>query len=288
MRTPSRLRPMLQPIPILAATAVFTLSACGGADPAPVEDVADAAPATAAPVSDDGDLPLPVAPDTPDGHDGDDDSAPPVADDDADRPDHTGSDDAGFTVEPEGQELALVGNDTVEVLYTLDPEGESFFAAAAVRPGSTRTDMTVVVITHAEGMYDLRWLEVRDGEVGDLELFPAAYRMRPDLPAYEGVVPTVAWSPDANSIAWFEPGDDGAVLRTVGWRDGPGTGDTADDNASWGIEGAPAVLQARTWDVAHSDGSQTLLTAEDAAGGTYRLQLERQADGAWAYHGFAG
>ena len=205
-----------------------------------------------------------------------------------DRPHDTSADDAGFTVEPEGQELALVGNDTVEILYTLDPEGESFFASAAVRPGSTRDDMIVVAITHAEGMYDLRWLEVVGGQVGELHIFPEAYRMVSDVSAYDGSIPAVVWSPDGDTIAWFEPGDDGTVLRTVGWSQGPGTGDDADDNASWVVDGTSTVLRARSWEVAHSDGSHTLLNAEDAGGTTYRLQLERQADGAWAYHGLEG
>lgn len=85
--------------------------------------------------------------------------------------------------------------------------------------------------------------------------------MRPDLAAQQELVPT------------------------VGWDGGPGTGRTADDNASWGVEGAPAILQASAWEVAHSDRSHTVLTAESQHGESFRIQLERQGDGAWAYRG---
>lgn len=278
--------------------ATLMLTACGGEDTdvtaAPITDVQTGQDGS----GDGAEVPTPQRGNDPavpaDSRDAPQDDAPQddapqgVAPQDEDRPDHIGSDPGGFRVEPEGQELALVGNDTVEVLYTLDPAGESFFVSAAVMPGSTRQDMTVVTISQAEGMYELRWLEVSGGQVGELEAFPAAYQLIADVVAYEGVAPTVVWSPDAKSVGWFDPGDDEAVLRTVGWSDGPGTGRPADDNASWGIEQAPAVLQARAWEVAHSDGSQTILTAEDAEGASYRLHLERQGDGALAYHGLAG
>lgn len=273
---------MIRTMPLLLAGTALVLTACGGGTPNGDTDTA-APPPAESPAgntgTNDAAAPVPVTDATP--------AAPAEDTASEDRPDHTGTYPDGFTVEPEGQELALVGDDHVEVLYTLPDEGESVFRAAAVRPGSTRDDMTVVVVTSAEGMYDLRWLEIRDGQVGELRSFPDAYRMRPDLAARQALVPTVVWSPDGNTIAWVEPGDDGAVLRTVGWHAGPGTGRTADDNASFGLEGAPAVLQARSWEVAHSDGSQTVLTAESETGEGFRIQLERQADGAWAYHGLA-
>lgn len=279
---------MKSSLSLLLAATVFVVAACGDAPETEVTAAPGTDSAPTATARETEDAASPAADEATDTADSTDESADAPRDDAEDRPEHTGTYPDGFTVEPEGQELALVGNDHIEVLYTLDPEGGSVFRAAAVRPGSTRDDMTVVVVTSAEGMYDLRWLEVRDGEVGDLELFPSAHRMASNIASRQDLVPTVVWSPDGNSIAWIEPGEDAALLRTVGWSYGPGTGRTADDNAGFGIEGAPAVLQAHSWDVAHSDGSQTILTADSADGGTFELRLERQTDGGWAYHGLAG
>ncbi|MBW3620902.1 MAG: hypothetical protein KY461_11700 [Actinobacteria bacterium] len=189
---------------------------------------------------------------------------------------------ADFTVEPEGQELALVGPSGVEVLYTLPDEGESVFRAAALRPGSTRDDMVVVVVTSAEGMYDLRWLDVTDGEVGELEVFPQEYNLPSDSMSRQELVPVPVWSPDGRSVGWVVPAEDrdAATLRTVGWSDGPGTGDPADDNAAFDLEIGSSQAQALHWTA--GEGSRSVLQVMAADGTVFDVHLERQGDGALA------
>lgn len=189
---------------------------------------------------------------------------------------------ADFTVEPEGQELVLVGGSSAEVLSTLPEEGGSVFRAAALRPGSTREDMTVVVVTSAEGTYDLRWLEVTGGEVGELEVFPERYNLPSDVMSRMELVPVPVWSPDGRSLGWVLPAEDGdaATLRTVGWSDGPGTGEPADDNASFGLGIGSSEAQARGWTA--GDDGRSVLRVETAAGDAFDVHLERQGDGALA------
>ncbi len=239
----------------LVAGATLTLTACGGAatDPAASPGTSEpAAPAT--PTEDAG---APATPDT--------QPAP-------------GAEDTAIDVRPEGQELVLTAGSSTTILWTLPDEGESVFRSAAVRPGSTADDLTVVVVTSAEGTYDLRWLAVVDGQPGELTLFPEAYRIAADAGTMADA-PTLVWSPDGRSIAWLEPGEGGPTLRTVGWADGPGTGDTADDNASFVLDGVPADAHAVAWT---DEGDTIDLRVETADGMAYTAVMERQADGALA------
>ena len=259
----------------LAAAVALTLSACGGTESADVGGDVPAEPTTPAT-----DVPATDGPTT----DGPTTSEPaaPVTEEPTEDVRPTAPADPGFTVEPEGQELALVGGSNIEVLYTLPDEGESVFRAAALRPGATRDDMTVVVVTSAEGMYDLRWLEVTDGEVGELQVFPEQYNLPSDLMSRMELVPVPVWSPDGQSLGWVVPAEDSdaATLRTVGWSDGPGTGDTADDNAGFALEIGSSEAQARDWTA--DDVGRSVLRVETAAGEAFDVHLERQGDGALA------
>ena len=200
----------------------------------------------------------------------------------ADEP-STPTDDAP-TVEavPEGQELLLRDADgEVEVIYTLDPTGESFFVSAAARPGSTSDDATIVTITQAEGMYDLRWLEIIDGDVGELAVADSPYRPASEMTPVDGIGPAVAWSPGGGSVGWIEwnaAGD--TTLRTFGWSDGPGTGADATDNAAFGVEPIPAGSRIMAWTA--TDGAMSRIDVSGPDGSPWTITIERQGDGALA------
>lgn len=183
---------------------------------------------------------------------------------------------------PEGQELLLrTADGEVEVVATLDPEGESSFVSAATRPGSTARNATIVAMTRAEGMYDLRWLEIVDGEPGELTLFEEPYRPAGDLAPVDDVDPAVAWSPNGGFIAWTEwDGGGRTTLRTIGWDDGPGTGDDATDNAAFGIQPVPAGSRIQTWTAV--DKSSSRITLAGPEGDTWTVAVRQQPDGALA------
>lgn len=252
------------------------LAACGAGEAGPV-DVGDS-PGQTAPATD-----APGAPDSADEDAAAADGQTP-ADDTADDTAADGGTTQDFHVRPEGQELVLEVDGHVSVLATLPDDGESVFRYAAVRPGGDSQDLVVVAVTSAEGTYDLRWLEVIGGEPGELKLFGDAYDLSDGTDeAFGERVPTLVWSPDGASLAWLEPVEDGAMLRTIGWSYGPGTGDPADDNASFGLEDVPAAADAVSWDA--SAGQDSVIVAEAAGGDRFDIVLERQGDGALALKG---
>lgn len=244
-------------LPAAGLTALLVLSACGDGDgvtePSPDSTVTPmSAPDTAGP-TDEGTITSP-----------------------------TGALDEAVEAVPEGQELLLRdASGDVQVVHTLDPEGESFFVAAAARPGSTARDATIVTVTRAEGTYDLRWLEISEGEPGDLRLFEQPYRPATDMAPVDDVGPNVAWAPGGDFVAWIEWGaDGGTTLRTVGWDEGPGTGDEATDNAAFGVEPVPAGSRIESWTAAGDDRFEIEVLSPGA--GAWTITVERQADGALA------
>ncbi|WP_052666060.1 hypothetical protein [Nitriliruptor alkaliphilus] len=152
---------------------------------------------------------------------------------------------------------------------------------AAVRPGSTPDDLTVVVARTSEGLTDLRWIEVAGGEVLETPMFQDAYA--PLGATDPGVrLNGLAWTPDGSKLLWMERHDDGpATLRTIGWDGGPGTGDTATDNASFE---APFAFDAGLVDVLDVGGGRLVarFASQDDNRGWYRWVLEVQGDGALA------
>ncbi len=183
---------------------------------------------------------------------------------------------------PAGRELHLrTPGSRIETIYTLDPRGESVFVSASVRPGGTVDEATVVTVTQAEGVYDLRWIEISAGVPGELRLFDEPYRPTSDMTPIDEAGPTVAWAPDGRSIGWIEWSADGeTTLRTVGWRDGPGTGDTATDNAAFGVAPIPAGARIRAWTATGAATSRIDVAGPD--GRAWSISVERQGDGALA------
>lgn len=157
------------------------------------------------------------------------------------------------------------------------------FVAAALRPGSTEENATIVaIIAMGDGDgYAFRWLATGGGEPERLQPFPPRFRGMIRLPTREGTDPSITWTPDAASIAvmgWTEEGV--ASLLTVGWDDGPGTGEPATDNASFVLEPVPAGSRIVAWrQIAPATWHAEL---ESVDGARWILLVERQADGALA------
>lgn len=236
----------------------------------------------------------PAPPVEPDG-DATDDAVPDeAAPDDAEDPAPTGPADPDALptgddtlLIADGGELRLVGPAGDEALVTLPAEGGSSVAGIAVRPGSTPDDLTAAVLTRAEGMWDLRELRVVDGDA-TVEVFDEGYRPgRGGGPAGEGLaVRGPVWSPDGTSLAWLESGTAGVWLQTIGWADGPGTGEGATDNAQWEV-GDVLPMGSIPNDWVEADGNSTALraTTPDNDEGWYLIRLDRQADDAWVLAG---
>ncbi|MFA9447137.1 hypothetical protein [Egicoccus sp. AB-alg6-2] len=188
------------------------------------------------------------------------------------------------------KDLVLHGPDGEQVLYTLPDEGESSFRSVAVRPGSTVDDLTIVGLHLAEGGHDFRTYRFVDGELS------VEYWDRQDLQpgfgggAGDGVAAFgPVWHPAGDKLAWIEMGTGGMPhLRIIGWTDaGPGTGDTADDNASWPLEQYEGVaLEPVDW--VEIDGpvrTGIRAVAEDATTEWVAIPIEIQGDNAPALTG---
>lgn len=219
---------------------------------------------------------------------------PQATDEPAPSPTTTADPDA--TVAPshlvvtDGTSIDLVtrSGDVVRNLVTLASEGESSVTDLAVRPGSSSGDLTVVFAAEAEGMVDLRYVTVRDGEVSGPEHLSAPYQVS------EGTVPGMlapVFSPDGRHLAWLEfpqgEPQQSARLRTIGWTDdGPGTGRTADDHADFELEAIdttwPVTLEDWIWDEVAEDGTARGELRAVGPAGLYHIDIERQGDGALA------
>jgi hypothetical protein len=188
------------------------------------------------------------------------------------------------------RELYVLRDGERELLYQFDPEGEARIIEVAVRPGSTVGDLTAVVLTAAEGMMDLRVLEVVDGQVtGAAEPLEGQYAPglgREDRSSFSITGPV--WYEDGSSLAWLEFDGQDTELRVIGWdEDGPGTGDPATDNAAFVLDDAPegVRLLPSVWvaSVDAPDGhTEIRATRDEATDGWYAIPLRRQGDGAWS------
>jgi|GEM_PF-3778858 len=183
----------------------------------------------------------------------------------------------------DGNELVLLTREEAITLVELPEEGHSTFLSVAVRPGSTLDDLTVVTTTTAEGFEDIRWTRVVDGEVLVAhEAFEGPYAPAAADSDAAWVSPVV-WSPDGGSVAWFDHTPEGTTLRTVGWDDGPGTGDPADDNAAFELtDDLPSGATLDDWHEVHDTRSQIRGSLPESVDGWFAIPIERQADGALA------
>lgn len=195
-------------------------------------------------------------------------------------------------------ELSLVVPDgATRVLMDWPDDYEFKPARAEVRPGSTVDDLIAVILTAGEGETELGWVEVRGGEVLPYQRFPDRYQMQHPLDGASVTVPL--WSPDGAYLAWIEEltdesyrstGDFG--LRIIGWSDGPGTGSTATDNTSFGLEAYEGVgiedlvLDQWIWN-SDDEGMLTFRYARQGRVGTASSTVGRQPDGAITYDGDA-
>lgn len=226
-------------------------------------------------------------PDGPTGTEGDDDAGPGTDPEAAAIP--------GYAVATDGRSIVLIDLAAAqdpdapvapEELYSLPEEGEARFVTVAVRPGSTRQDLVAALLVEAEGMYEHRWLEVRDGEVA-VHSVPEPYAIVER--GVDGPVPAPVWSPDGRHLAWIETGDAGPMLRFIGWLEGPGTGRTADDNASFEIltdsgytHDEPLQLESWTWTEETLEAAEGWMAFSDGSPDVYTLVVQRQPDGAIA------
>lgn len=226
----------------------------------------------------------------------DEDPTPAATDDEETEPTPEETDDvvaAGSThlVVTDGTAIRLVTTTGEEVreLVALPAEGESTVISLAVRPGSTADDLTVVFAAEAEGMSDLRYLHLRNGEVTGPEYFGEGYQVTPDTVANGTLSPV--FSPDGRHLAWLEvprgEPQQPAQLRTVGWTgEGPGTGEPASDNASFGLEVVdtehPLSLEDWMWAEVADDGTANGELRAIGPAGLYHISIQRQGDGALA------
>ena len=261
--------------PGLFATSTPQVPEIMPADPAPGEDPAD----------DDGERDA-REDDAPDGQEAQ------QTDDPRSRPD---VDDVALLDEPLPEPVALLERDR---LLLLDgsaepsevaglPAGEvSRFAELAARPGSDPGELTVVARTTADSSSQLWWLRVVDGEVvGDWEAFDPAHAAGVTASGDPWVSGPV-WSPDGESIAYATSVGGEVTLHTVGWDDGPGTGDPATDNAAFALAELSGAVRPRldAW-VDTGDGSSEVWLHSELAAGYLAVPFERQADGSLARPG---
>ncbi|MFP5308699.1 MAG: hypothetical protein ACLGIR_03870 [Actinomycetes bacterium] len=213
--------------------------------------------------------------------------------------------EVGSTVGPE-HALVVVG-DRIELVSLIggigggamvdftSEENESTITSVVVRPGSTLEDLTAVWTSVGEGQVWMGWFRLLDGEVTFELIDDPAYAVSPDVVV--DAVPTPAFSPDGRHLAWIEvlrgEENQSPVLRTIGWTDdGPGTGDPADDNASFVLDDLsvefPGGWTIDDWSFEERPGGADDPTARgtlwvtNGAFEAFSITVERQGDGALA------
>jgi hypothetical protein len=172
--------------------------------------------------------------------------------------------------------LTVTGTDgSVKGTWERPNERLDSFTDVIVRPGATATELDAIVVVLRGEVYRLYHLEVSEGSDG-------AFTELPDYLQPQDVMEStidVVWTPDVDSVLWTEPTPDGVTLRSFGWQDGPGTGRTADDNATFALD-LPADVRIDGF-TAQTDTRWTVKLV-DGLGETHELAMERQGDGAIA------
>jgi len=189
----------------------------------------------------------------------------------------------------------VAGGGRVE-LGSVSPE--TWVDAIEPRPGSTVDDLTALLTRRGVRGWEFQRMVRVDGVVTFASM---ATQFQPDT-ATELGAPQPVFSPDGRHVAWVEGTADEVSLRTIGWIDrAPGTGRTADDNASfvlpmdlvgdqvsvrswtWSDEATIARAQAR--DPAYPMQAAGTLLLVDNLGLAYEVSIERQGDGGLAVGG---
>ena len=204
----------------------------------------------------------------------------PAPDPDDDDPGSSpGEPDGGFAVSIDGPVIELRQGDGEDVhRWTL--EGSGTFHSFLVHPDGAPDTIDVVAVVLEGERPVLFHVYARPGGESGIAEFPE--HLQP-LHEVDTGPPVIAWTPDGRSLVWTEASGAAMVLRAVGWQDGPGTGRSADDNASFTLD-APGgahvdgfeVISASTW---------TLILRGGGSDEPTEVPVERQADGALALPG---
>jgi hypothetical protein len=177
-------------------------------------------------------------------------------------------DDARVTAEVDGDDLVVVTPDGSTTVATIEG-GE--LVHAAVRPGTTEP-LTVLAVARAEGRYELRYVNVIDGEPTDLYWFPFRMQVDEDSTSVSDVPPLPVWSPDGDAVAWIEWDQGGTRLRTVGWLDHSEGTNPSEEQATYELDDVPVGTQLESWEL-DEDGTP-VLTAEGDGSTRWRIRLE--------------
>lgn len=184
------------------------------------------------------------------------------------------------------------GDEVAELVNFQGPENESEIVAVEVRPGSTVTDLTVVYVLQGEGTFTFGSVTY-DGTDATNAPFPDVYQ--PSAELVGDALPIPAFDPTGTHLAWIEPlrGEDNQAptLQTIGWSDGPGTGDTASDHAGFTLHAIPIerppsnfVVEDWVW-TEQADGQRRGHLVVTGAGEAWTVTIAEQSDSALTVSG---
>lgn len=180
--------------------------------------------------------------------------------------------------DPVASELrAMVDDGTVVVvedgqrLVIAEVAADEELLLATVRP-EVAEPVTVLVLVRGASGYELRYVNVSDGQATDLYGFPWRLQITDAVVPVLDVPPLPVWAPDGSAIAWLEWDADGTILRTVGWVDHELGANPSDDQAAFRLDEVPAGTQLEAWEQ-DEDGLALLVTRRDREP-VWHLRLE--------------
>lgn len=227
------------------------------------------------------------------------DSAPESTDDESTGDQDAGSPEASVGSELPGGDAAADGPEAGDALVSVagrdlvlhHPDGDRIiattnerdrvFVTTATRPGSDAEDITLVVLTAADGAMHLRWLRVVDGAVvQELTAFDAGDVVSPDAEHVAGPV----WTPDGESVVWIEEAGRQVTLRTLGWDNSPVNPGDGQDPVSFDLDLDAARLEVESV-LADADGDVLLVLVPgveaDRTSPRHEVRLNRRVDGVY-------